>query len=385
MTSEAFRAYAETFAPTDGDGPGDYVSPYDALRRLADVDTLRQKGTFFTASQLASELWEPELAGLPEGAVILDPASGAGDLVMPVVKWAAHTDTAISIRLNDVEDVFLPIARSRLLHAAESVTVKTTCSDFLADTKFAEGVTHLALNPPYFSLESERVWGSGRVSAAAVFVEHALRHMKRGSTLLAVLPDVLRSGSRYGKWRDFVESTGAVGRVAPWGQFDSHTDIHVFLLTVRVGCTGPHVPWVRDDGARERLQDHCEVRVGPVVPHRDADEGPTVPYLTAKNLATGKPERRRFAGRLERGPLVLVNRTSRPGDRPRLRARILLDTTPSAVENHLLVVKPLDGTLQGCETIVELLGRESTWEFLDERIRCRHLTVSALKEIPWRT
>ena len=385
MTTEAFRAYAATFTPPDSGALEDYVSPYDALRRLADLETLRQKGTFFTAAQLAHELWEPELVHMPEDAVILDPASGAGDLVIPVAAWAGRTNTTTSIRLNDVEDVFLPIARSRLLHVTPSVTVTTKCSDFLADAHFAEGVTHLALNPPYFSLDCERPWGSGKVSAAAVFVEHALRHMDAGSTLLAVLPDVLRSGSRYGKWRAFVESVGSVARVAPQGQFDSATDIHVFLLTVRVGGSGPHVPWVKDGGATERLQDNAQVRVGPVVPHRDGEEGPDVPYLTARNLAAAKTERRRFAGRLERGPMVLVNRTSRPGDRPRIRARIVSDTTPSAVENHLLIVRPLDGTIKSCERIVELLGRESTWAFLDERIRCRHLTVSALKEIPWWT
>lgn len=361
------------------------MSPYQALRRLADLGTLRQKGMFFTASQLAEDLWEPLLADMPENPVVVDPASGAGDLVMPVAEWSGRTDTKVVIRLNDIEDVFLPLARSRLVHVAESVEVTTECSDFLADTSFGEGATHVALNPPYFMLDVERTWGSGSVNAAAVFVEHALLHMGPGSTLVAVLPDVLRSGSRYGRWRDFVESKGSITRVSPRGQFDSDTDVHVFLLTVRVGGSGPHIPWVEDSGAVDRLQDHCEVRVGPVVPHRHAEDGPEVPYLTAKNLASGRPERRRFRGRLESGPMVLVNRTSRPGDRPRVRARIRTDGTAAAVENHLLILKPSDGTLDGCERIVEVLTRDSTWAYLDERIRCRHLTVSALKEVPWQT
>lgn len=385
MTTEAFREYASEFSVPATGNADQRGTPYQMLRRLADVDTLRRKGTFFTADQLAGALWEPIYPELNGDSIVLDPASGAGDLVIPVARWASQTQTRLRILLNDVEDIFLPIACSRLRSANESIDVTTYSSDFLSQLDVAPGVTHLAINPPYFAMNVERDWARGKVSAAAVFVEHALLQMRPGATLLAVLPDVLRSGSRYAKWRALVESAGTVARVAPQGQFDAYTDVHVFLLTVRVGGTGAHASWVSDAKSGDRLGDHCEVRVGPVVPHRDSEEGPNVPFVSARNLTSGTQERRRFRGRLEKGPMVLVNRTSRPGDRPRIRARVRFDDAPVAVENHLLVLKPLDGSRRSCERIVELLGRESTWEYLDERIRCRHLTVSAIKEIPWQT
>jgi hypothetical protein len=39
--------------------------------------------------------------------------------------------------------------------------------------------------------------------------------------------------------------------------------------------------------------------------------------------------------------------------------------------------------LRDCEKLVQVLRRESTTEWLNERIRCRHLTVSAVADIPW--
>lgn len=120
------------------------------------------------------------------------------------------------------------------------------------------------------------------------------------------------------------------------------------------------------------------------MPHRDDEVGPLVDFVTARSISAGTPLTRRFSGRLERGPMVLINRTSRPGETPRVRARAYRSEEPVAVENHLLIVKPkLDGEIS-IEAILAILRHADTAEFLDRRIRCRHLTVGAVKEIPWR-
>lgn len=54
-----------------------------------------------------------------------------------------------------------------------------------------------------------------------------------------------------------------------------------------------------------------------------------------------------------------------------------------AVENHLVVLRPLDGSQAACEQLLGVLDSEATSQWLDRRIRCRHLTVGALQTVPW--
>jgi hypothetical protein len=53
------------------------------------------------------------------------------------------------------------------------------------------------------------------------------------------------------------------------------------------------------------------------------------------------------------------------------------------VENHLIVLRPKDGTIGACREVLGILKDERTTRWLNERIRCRHLTVAALDELPW--
>lgn len=68
----------------------------------------------------------------------------------------------------------------------------------------------------------------------------------------------------------------------------------------------------------------------------------------------------------------------------RASAVLIRSDEPVAVENHLIVLTPRDGTIKTCKTLLEILACETTTEWLDKRIRCRHLTVGVLKELPWR-
>jgi hypothetical protein len=52
------------------------------------------------------------------------------------------------------------------------------------------------------------------------------------------------------------------------------------------------------------------------------------------------------------------------------------------VENHLLVCMPRDHKLETCQRLIEALANPQTTEWLDQRLRCRHLTVTALREVP---
>jgi hypothetical protein len=133
----------------------------------------------------------------------------------------------------------------------------------------------------------------------------------------------------------------------------------------------------------------AKISVGSLVPHRHSNRGKWHPYLQAQGLARwGKVNvdrlpKKRFTGTVFAPPFIAVRRTSRPNDSGRAVGTVIFGNKPVAVENHLIVVKPNDASLDTCEEIKDLLRSEATDQWLDHRIRCRHLTVRALQEIPW--
>ena len=134
------------------------------------------------------------------------------------------------------------------------------------------------------------------------------------------------------------------------------------------------------------LGDRFEVRVGTVVPHRD-EIGDSYPYIHARSVpawATVREfdESRLHSGRLFKPPFVVIRRTSRPEHRYRAAATIIAGEVPVAVENHLIVCIPLDQRVGSCRQLIKQLKLPNTNEYLNERIRCRHLTVRAIKQIP---
>ena len=57
---------------------------------------------------------------------------------------------------------------------------------------------------------------------------------------------------------------------------------------------------------------------------------------------------------------------------------------PVFVDNHLIVLKPISGTLRDCKKALAILKENQTNEWLDDKIRCRHLTVKIVSKIPFK-
>jgi hypothetical protein len=361
---------------------GQTTSPYLALRALVARGELRSKGTFFTGDAMADRLWLGVLDSLSDASIIVDPACGAGDLLLPAASEIMRRGLSASIRAFDINEDFTRVARVRL-SGTGIPKVDSMTRDFVSDQSSLKDATHVVLNPPFIPVAVDEAWASGTVNSAASFVMIALEAMQQDAVLLAVLPDVLRSGTRYEAWRQRVESLGQVESIDLMGKFDAQTDVDVFALRVLVGGSRPGVGWTELADASQSLGEYIDVRVGAVVPHRHEETGVEVPYVTARSLSSGEGLVRKFQGRLDAGPMILVNRTSRPGERPRVRARVHTDETPIAVENHLLILKPKPDSGVSLEQLLSVLADPRTVDFLDGRIRCRHLTVSAIKEIPW--
>ncbi|MEU5678218.1 N-6 DNA methylase [Streptomyces rochei] len=386
------------------------------LRRLVPLSYRRQVGAFFTPSNLRARVAEALKATSAES--YLDPTCGAGDLLlaateaMPIRATVSETLADWGGKLHgwDLHEEFIQAARRRIALCALKRHYETSgrfddSTDLLrhlngikqadARTQGTTLVDAVVLNPPFTRAPapSDCSWAQGKTSNAAIFFLDALQHVKKGGHIVAILPDSLRSGTNFSKWRATVEGRTDVTRIERLGVFDDHTDIDVFLLVARVRATGPSqhpVAWWSKPPEGRTVGDLFEVRVGTVVDNRDPHEGESRPFLIARDLpASGRSEvpsrQRLFSGRLFEPPFVAIRRTSRPTERSSARAAGVLVTgdKPVAVDNHLLVAKPLKGGVKACNALIALLAESSTNELLDDRISCRHLTVSAIKQLPW--
>lgn len=381
------------------------------LRNLVALPTRREQGAFFTTTALRRRA-VPALARDDVGDVVyFDPACGAGDLLVESAMRLPVFDTLEATARHwgehllgcDIEPVFVETTKLRLLLTAAYRTGQpappeaprdafrwVVVGDGRSQTSFANRSRHIVLNPPfgYVKAPAETEWATGRVSEASVFLVRVLEYAPTGVSITAILPDVLRSGTRYRKWRFKVESMMEVSDVETFGLFDDETDIDVFVLRGRRSDEKRRpAQWVpRHDGAS--VGDMFRVSVGAVVPHRDPETGPQHPFIWPRRLpASGsfdpEGESRRFSGRTFTPPFVAIRRTSRPGQRRRAGGVLVTGDRPVAVENHLLVAMPKDGNESSCLNLIEVLADARSEEWLDRQIRTRHLTVSAIRELPW--
>lgn len=387
------------------------------LRETVPLKARRDRGAFFSSSALRAAA----LAACPEegraDGPTLDPAVGAGDLLIEAAK-ALRVDQDLAETLRhwsdllhgrDIDPAFVRLAKARLVLLAVDRgavvigdTPAPTLPDVLPGIQVGDGLellrrnpaaAHIVMNPPftYGVAPPETQWASGRTSNAAMFLAAAVEAAQPGTRLTAILPDVIRTGSRYEQLRSHIESLLRVSSIEPYGRFDRWTDIDVFVLSGVVTdepADAPSPLWWHQPLA-EQVGDRFDVHVGPVVPHRDAESGPDRPYLHARTIPLGgefdaeTAERGGFTSRLFSPPFVVVRRTSRPNDGSRGLGTIIVGSQDVLVENHLIVLKPQDSSVDTCRQLVRLLDSTRAKQWLDGRIRCRHLTVRALREMPW--
>ena len=391
--------------------------PSRELRRVVPLAELKEQGAFFTGPQLARQAALAFGSSTDDESVYCDPTCGVGDLLLavasrlPLESGVSETLSLWGRRLTgcDLSAVFVRATKARLALLAlkrcgsrepippdrlNDLFPAITVRDALRCEDLYSAADRIIMNPPFRTMSAPEgcEWSAGGLNAAALFTETAILHSRDGTRIAAILPDVLRSGSRYERWRRMVDGSALLDEVRPYGPFDLHADVDVFLLCMTVGSNGDvqtHRDWSRIDGDSDAdVSKHFVVRVGAVVPHRDADTGTEYPYLHARSLPPWSTlekiaEKRIFAGTVFRPPFVAVRRTSGPRDRKRAVATIVLGEQCVAVENHVIVCRPADGSIARCRALLERLRSSRTDEWLNQRIRCRHLTTASVAEIPW--
>jgi len=229
------------------------------------------------------------------------------------------------------------------------------------------------------------------INGSAAFLESIVRNAKPGTMLFAILPDVLRSGTRYARLRAIVSDRCIPRRLRLGGQFDKEADVDIFFFEAKVGHPSRLFCWEWPSHSRKQgasIGDFFDVHVGPLVPFRHKKYGPYYPYVTTHNAKPWEnisqiPEQRRFSGTVFEPPLVVVRRTSRRNDRFRAVGTIMNTKGSLAIENHLLVAVPKDRSLTKCQALLRCLKRPETTNWLNNRICCRHLTVSSLASLPF--
>lgn len=388
-----------------------------ALRRVVPILERREMGAFFTPSKLAAQGSEFFGRRIPGDAVFIDMACGGGDLLIAIAQLLPiDPDLGRTLKMwgkrlmgFDLQEEFIRATKARLVllalargarsgklpvPAGEDLFPLIRQGDGLTQATTLKEATHIFINPPFLRIKAPNrcTWASAKVSAAAVFLDACVSQAKPGAKIVAILPDVLRSGSNYKKWREHIASKSSIEGIKVVGQFDNWTDVDVFMLRLKVGNGKGRLAEQYWGSARKEngvtVSDLFDVQVGRVVPYRDAEEGPSYPYIYPKvlppwHLVRTFEHRRRFSGLAFKPPFIAVRRTSRFSHEYRAVGTIISGPEDVAVENHLIVLRPKDGSLRTCRKLLEVLRAPETNDWLNKRIRCRHLTVPALQEMPW--
>lgn len=390
--------------------------PGRTLRRQIPIMVRRGAGAFFTGFALAQRLLKKARFPSHKPIMVIDPACGAGDLLLaaarrlPLGRTLQETikQWGQTLQGRDLQPEFVAAARARLLILArqrhgylDAITVDWPTAfplirtgDALNPQKPYADVDFILLNPSFSPMPAPTgcAWATGKVNSAAILLEHAVNQASPGTRILAILPEVLRTGTRYAKWRLLISQSAKRLHVESCGIFDASADVDVFLLVLTKRpekCARASANWLScDPQAASILSDHFNIAVGPVVPYRAPHTGPRRRYVHPRNVSPWKTvrrisETRKFSGTSFKPPFVVIRRTSRPEDKFRAVGTQILGIRPVAVENHLIVCTPKDGTVTTCGALVKVLRRKQTNRFLNDRIRCRHLTISSLRELPW--
>jgi hypothetical protein len=391
--------------------------PSQELRKLYTTDSLRNTGTYFTGSRLAHRLVSPFKPRLHNAERVVDPACGAGDLLVACARYLPLQSNLPSTLRDwgkklvgfDVNSAFidatryrlalLALRRSRVVNGSFDESALSNLFPYIRsgsgmeDWKLPNGPSLIVVNPPFSYGEATKDcnWGSGRVSQAAAFMDSCIRNAKPGARILAILPDVLRTGTRYERWRKMVAERSHIRSVRIGGRFDELTQVNVFLLELEVADSTRerNVSWARPVKKHQQtVKDLFNIHVGPVVPFRLDGVGSWFRYAHLETLPPWQKvhklnQRVRFKGTTYESPFVTIRRTSKSDSRFRCVGTIVTSKGSIAIENHLLVAIPRDKKVGTCKKLLDLLKLGATSKWMNKRICCRHLTVSSVGDLPW--
>ncbi len=385
------------------------------LEKRINPQTIAKHGIYFTPPELAQIAIKPLLKNLNFPKIkIFDPTCGVADLLLQFCNKLPFSNDLTKTLDSwgefligfDLYQELIDVAKRRLVLKAISLGAKLTKNEKLdfnnlfpglikQDIRFWKGKispnTIVVMNPPFNqnTVSKNITWSTGKTSYAAYFLDIVLKKSVPNTIIAAILPDVLRSGTRYHNWRDEIQNAMSINNIDIFGLFSLSTDVDVFILrgiALKKQKRSTVCFYKRNNGLKTVGQ-ICRVNIGQVVPFRLTGKGNWMPYLTAKDFKTSAVinninKKIRFVGCGIKPPFVAIKRTSNPKDNLRIIPCIVKGNKNIAVENHIIIIKPFDGTVRTCKEIVNNLLNEQTKVWINNRIRCRHLTALSIKELP---
>ena len=384
------------------------------LRELIDLSDMRESGTFFTSDSMADDLVK-SIKLINKESVILDPTCGTGNLLIAVskklpvektlsktlYKWNKHLigfdlfeEFVDATKLRIILEAINRKCRSDLESITEYMDLLTNIKqgNIFNNKDSLSKATHIIMNPPftYKKYEQNLLWGSGKVNSAAVFFEFCLNNANINTNIYAILPEVLRSGTNYLKWREIV-SKYLSADIQVFGRFDNKTNVDVFLLFGEKNNNSNLVFYKNIHKNVSTLVDYFDIKIGPVVQYRDKENGILSPFITPRMINSNSIvnidnylHERKYSCKLYYPPFLVVKRTSAPSDKIRAKSTIILGNKPVLVDNHFIIIKSKKDDINDYHKLLELLISNETTQFLNKNIRCRHLTAHIIKMIPTR-
>lgn len=388
--------------------------PSRVFRNSISLELRRKQGTFFSSKKLAKTLFKMSEKYISNNSRIIDPTCGIGDLLLPFATKIAIGKNFVDIIKTwdnlivayDIDPILIKTTKIRLLLLSKLLDPRNnSASNLIYENSFRNIEVNsfkelkislrpediIVFNPPFGStlVTEENTWGNGRIQTAALFTIELLKKVLTGQNIFAVLPDVLRSGSRYDRWRDSIIKETDILQIKSFGRFDKNTDVDVFLVHLQKKKSNNvyNVKWTPTT-RKEKINKYFDISVGPVVPFRLTGEGKNFIYINTKNALPWKglknlEKKIRFVGKSHKAPFVVVRRTSSPNDKNRAVPTLVNNPGNFVVENHLFVLSPKDGEVQTCKLLIRNLRNPKTNRWLNKYIRCRHLTKKSLLELPW--
>jgi hypothetical protein len=386
--------------------------PYELLRAENENGVLRNNGAFFSGDAITSFLLKDIVK---TKRTIFDPTAGCGDLILRYLD-GLNVNSSFEKTIEDWETIVFAAERecsfvkmiklrlwllAKLKHGKNLKISQCVLPNF--DDRF-RGVVHcdalknhlflnpslILMNPPFQQVDScgEYPWCSGKVSLAAIFLYEMLQRYPT-ACVAAILPDVLRAGSRYEKLRKLLKfDLQEQARI--FGRFDSLTDVDVFTINFDPGRKKV-IPQKKARRQRDLISDYFEVHVGAVVPYRDKNRGRECFYLTAKNVPPGSiiasvKERIKSCHAPVKGPFVVVRRTSSPSDKLRCVSAIVQSHSEFHLDNHMIYIKPNNSKceLKLCQQVHAFFSSAECTSIINNLIRCRHLTIQIIRNLKFK-
>lgn len=387
--------------------------PYKFIRQNLSLQYRRNNGCFFSNQKLATEVFKLAKDYMTPQSRIVDPACGLGDLLLMFAKKIGVRDNLNDTIKEwnkllvgyDIQEFFVKLTKIRMILLSKFLLKDNSIHNYnLLDLltnieRYDSFNKHLNLNkediivinPPFGSTKSTAFgeWGGGSLQKAAIFLEKIILSAPEGQNIIAILPDVLRSGTRYDKWRTFVSNNTKIKKLVLYGKFDRYTNVDIFLIHLEKQNVNKNYTfnWNRVRNYLDIVGAHFEAKIGPVVPFRIRNNNRTTKYIKVKNAIPWREVQSfgkiNFDGTIYRAPFVVIRRTSNPKDISRIVPTLVLKKGSYAVENHLIILLPKDNSIQTCMALIDRLKDIRTNIWFNKFIRCRHLTKKSILNLPW--